>query len=297
VRNPWPLAWDSVFVSLPIVRRPESWARVTLEKDLAMNDTIGVINSLHTTHGNFDPARPVSEADLSVILRAATSASSASGTQSYSIVVLCDPAIQKEVCGYTASHALIFCVDYTRLLDCARHLGHDFSPGGIIGFITGSTNTILAAQTAAIAAKSLGIDYLITNGIHRGNMSKIYERLGLPENACFPLVTLYLGYADRPPEHVKGRLRGLGVVHREQYHRLTAEEIKAVIAEQEGDNAVLNPNWKTEGFAHYLDWFFTRWTRPAAPEKLAEFYRILRRAGFVDTAGANSTAEGGPAAP
>jgi len=173
-----------------------------------MNPTLQTLHSLHTTHGNFDLARQVSQADLNAILNAATSAASGSNMQTYSIIVLSDKDRQKEVAGHVASHALVFCVDYTRLIDCAAQLGHEFSVGGIIGFITGSTNTILAAQTATIAATALGIDSLITNSIHRGNMLRTYEQLGLPADACFPLITVYLGYADKPREHVKGRLRG-----------------------------------------------------------------------------------------
>ena len=77
-------------------------------------------------------------------------------------------------------------------------------------FVTGSTNTILAAQTAVIAAKSLGIDSLLTNGVHRGDMERLWEMLGLPRQYCFPLIALVLGYAAKEPAYQKGRLSGPG---------------------------------------------------------------------------------------
>ena len=61
----------------------------------------------------------------------------------------------------------------------------------MIGFVTGSTDTILAAQTACIAAKSLGIDSLFTQrGLHRRDISQVFKTLNLPDKYCFPLVAL-----------------------------------------------------------------------------------------------------------
>ncbi len=52
----------------------------------------------------------------------------------------------------------------------------------------------------------------------------------------------------------------------------------------------LNPNWKADGFAHYLDWFYGQWSgcprkgdeKPAAEKKPTQFAELLRRAGFLD---------------
>ena len=191
------------------------------------NETLETIHSLRSTHGNFT-AQEVSDEDLRTILDAAVRAPNASARQSYSIIVVEDGEMMKKLCGYVGSKALLFCVDYTRVKDAAAHLGHPFSAQGTISFVTGSTDTILAAQTAAIAARSLGIDALFTNGVHRGDMNRVYALLDLPEAHCFPLIMLVLGYADEEPKSLKGRLSGPGVVHWKKYHRLTDDELRFI---------------------------------------------------------------------
>jgi len=47
------------------------------------------------------------------------------------------------------------------------------------------TDTALAAQTAVIAAGSLGIDYLFTNSIHCGDLRGFCEKFNLPDKLCF----------------------------------------------------------------------------------------------------------------
>ncbi len=47
------------------------------------------------------------------------------------------------------------------------------SPSGTLPFVE-------KEELAAIAARPLGIDYLITNGIHRGNMERVWNLLDLP---------------------------------------------------------------------------------------------------------------------
>jgi len=157
-----------------------------------MNETLRTIHSLRTIHGDFSE-REVSEANLTTALEASVRAANTSGRQSYAIVVLDDRAKMKKLFGYQGSRALIYCVDFARIRALAKHLGHEFDSDHIIGFITGTMDTMLAAQTAVIAAKSLGIDSLITNSLHRNSLDKVYEALKLPPTSCFPLVTVVLG--------------------------------------------------------------------------------------------------------
>jgi hypothetical protein len=198
----------------------------------------------------------------------------------------------KEVCHYVASKALVFCVDYNRLIDLADHLGYAFGNQSLGWLVTGSTDTILAAQTAAIAAKSLGIDSLFTNSLHRGDITRVYRLLNLPEKNCFPLVALLLGYPKEQPDHQKGRLAGPGIIHRGEYKRLTPRETEAMIAEYDDPDRHLALAWDDKSFKHYLDWFFSAWSQcprkgvpPAKPlqERNAapKLYDLLHRAGFL----------------
>jgi FMN reductase [NAD(P)H] len=250
-----------------------------------MNDTVRTIHGLRSNRKFTSEEIP--KETLGEILEACVKAANASARQSYSIVVVGDREVIKETLGYEGSRALIFCVDYNRIVDAAEHLGYNFTMSGINAFITGSTDAVLAAQTAAIAAKSLGIDSLFTNSLHRGDIDRIYKRFGLPERYCFPLISLILGYSAETPEYSKGRLEGKGVIHYDGYHRLTAEELDWLVDEYDDPEKRLGVirDWEERGFAHYLDWFYAVWSvrnKRSVPESVKQLFDILRRAGFME---------------
>ena len=249
-----------------------------------MNETMKTVHSLRTIHGNFT-SQEVKEEDLNVILEACVCAANASARQSYSVIVVKDRKLMGKLSGFVGSRTLIFCVDYNRIIDTAKHLNHPFSADGVVPFVTGSTDTILAAQTAAITAKSLGIDSLFTNGIHRGDMTRVYKLLDLPEKYCFPLIALVLGYPDQEPDYLKGRLNGAGVIHYDKYHKLTTEELDELVKQYDDPekHLAVNDIWKKEGFDHYLDWFYKVWSaRGGKPEGKSQMAEILGNVDFME---------------
>mgnify|MGYP000986874185 FL=1 len=139
-----------------------------------MNPTLDTIHSLRSIHGGFTD-RKVTEEDLATVLTAATRAANSSARQAYSIVVVQDTDRMDTLIGYRASHALVFCADFRRQALLAERLGHRFSNDDVIGFVTATVDTVLAAQTAVIAARSLGIDSLITNGLHRRPLDLVHR--------------------------------------------------------------------------------------------------------------------------
>jgi nitroreductase len=253
------------------------------------NDTLKTIRSLRTIHGNFTD-KPLSEPVLQTILQASLRAANASNNQSYSIIVVKDRQMMKDLCGYRGGCLLVYCADYNRIKASAAALGYAYEPGTIVDFVTASINTTLAAQTAVIAARSLGIDSLLTNGIHRGDMERLWRLLDLPPTHCFPVIALVLGYPTEEPAHHTGRLDGLGVVHHGKYHRLTPEETADLTRQYDDKNRhlALNEDWDTQGYKHYLDWYFKAWVgrndRPVKEE--TQMLRILKRSGFVELQGA-----------
>jgi nitroreductase len=250
------------------------------------NATLGTIHDLHTTHGNFSD-RQVSEDVLQAILQASVRAANASNMQSYSIVVVRDPALMKQVCTYAGPRMLLYCVDYNRLKASAERLGLPYHPDNVVDFVTSCVNSALAAQTAVVAARSLGVDSLITNGIHRGDMERVWKLLALPETLCFPLLAVVLGYATEQPAERKGRLSGAGVVHDGRYHRPTNDELDALVRQYDDPTTHLglNESWRQEGRKHYLEWFFGSWlsrsAKPTATE--TQMLRLLKRSGFIET--------------
>lgn len=253
-----------------------------------MNETMKTLHNLHTAHGNFS-SREVSESDLKIILDACVCAASASARQSYSIIVIDDKVVMREYLDYVGSRALLFCVDYTRLNDTAEYLHHPHQCGGMQDFITGSTDTILAAQTAAVAATSLGIDTMFTNSIHRKDWDKLYDKFKLPRKHCFPLITLILGYSTNKHHTTRGRLNGSGVIHYAEYNRLNDKELEEIVMEY--DIAEKNMGLEffkrdaSQSYQRYLDWFYCVWSKPRADEVLQRksdaLWSVLRNAGFL----------------
>jgi nitroreductase len=250
----------------------------------AVNDTIKTIQQLRTIHGNFTD-REIPDAQIQLILQSSIRAANASNMQSYSIVVVKDRNKMQELCGYKGSCLLVYCVDYNRLIASAQSLGYMYCPDNIVNLITGSVNASLAVQTAAIAARSLGIDYLITNGIHRGDMERVWKLLELPKENCFPLIALVLGYPTKEPDYRMGRLDGAGVIHYEKYQLPNKEQLET-ITNQYDDPAKhlgLNEIWKDKGYKHYLDWLFKDWARnPKPTDQETQMLKLLKKSRFVE---------------
>lgn len=247
-----------------------------------MNETLNTIYRIRTIHSGFS-GREVAEEELSTILDACVCAANASARQSYSIIVVRDRARIREYIDSDAGIALIFCVDLNRIMDTAELLGHTFDANGLQTFITGSTDASLAAQTAAIAAKSIGIDCKFTNGIHRKPLGDVFSAFGLPEKYCFPLISLALGYPEREPEYLKGRLKDKGIVHYGSYSPLTEQEKRDIVAKY-NDKALhlgMIDHWEALGFQNYLDWFYTKWCSGEEVEKQKILMETLIKTGFM----------------
>ncbi|MFW9877209.1 MAG: nitroreductase family protein [Candidatus Thorarchaeota archaeon] len=247
-----------------------------------LNETLKTIFSLRSIRNYLE--KDISKKDLDLILKASVRAANASGRQSYSVIVVDDKQLLKKYF-YNANKGLLFCVDFNRIIDTAKYLNHTYALNNLRFFITGSTDTILAAQTAAIAAKSLAIDSLFTNSVHREELNIVYKDFNLPKAYIFPLIALCLGYTSEDPKHLKGRLEDLGVIHNNKYHRLSDKELEIIIQEYDDKEKFLGisrEDWKIMGFKHYLDWFYTRRSQEIPKEKLQEFYLTLKKTGFID---------------
>ena len=77
------------------------------------------------------------------------------------------------------------------------------------------------------------------------------------------------------------------VVHFGEYHRPTEAQLDRIVAEYDDParHIGLVANWEEQGFRHYLDWFYTKWTGKPATERVAtgkilEFQERLAKSGF-----------------
>ncbi len=235
-----------------------------------MNEnTEGILNLLHslrTIHGDFADM-PVREEDMQTILKACVRAANSSSRQCYSIIRLQERGLMKEICTYSAPQALLFLADYTRLRDVADSLGYELIANTLDDLVTPTIDASLAAQNAVIAAKTLGLDSMVTNAVLRGDPTRFKRLLNLPDHGCMPLFAVLFGYPQEEPEHRHGRYLGPGLLHSGAYRRMSEEQLAAMLSEYDDPQKHMGlsfVDWRARGFKSYFEWFFKAW----APARL-----------------------------
>jgi nitroreductase len=181
--------------------------------------------------------REVSQELLDQILDAGIRASSSGNMQSYSIVVTKDKELKKKL--YTAHMEqsmvvdapilLTFCADFNRMRKWLSLHDAPVHFDNFMSFMIGAIDATLVAQNCALAAENagLGICYM---GSALANCDQIGEILNLPQNVV-PVVGYSLGYPAENPA-LRDRLPKHGLVHYEQYHDFSDEEILEIYKER-----------------------------------------------------------------
>ncbi len=244
-----------------------------------MNETLQTI--MHLRSERQFTEEPINREDLETILEASIRTANASSRQAYSIIVITDQEKIPVICGYHGAALLVYCVDQNRLMDIAGYMKQEYEMGTTLDFLSGGTDAVLAAQTAVIAATSIGIASLITNGVLRQNFHKLYELLNLPKERCFPMIGVVLGYSASKEKHYKERLRN-GVIHYDTYKHMTDSEIKEEIERFDSPEGKIGlatySQWEKLGYSHYYEWFFQVWNRRSEDR----LFPILQEAKYMN---------------
>ena len=193
------------------------------------NETLQLIHSRKSVRAFSD--QPVTPEEKQTILQAAMRAPTAGNMMLYSIIDITDPALKQtlsETCDHQpfiakAPMVLVFCADYRRWMNkfaaCGCGDGKPVPPkeGSLL---LANCDTLIAAQTAVIAAESIGI-----GSCYIGDMLEQYEThqklLHLPQYVV-PAIMVVFGH---PTEDQKNR-RQLGrfdqdmIVFENEYHDL-----------------------------------------------------------------------------
>jgi nitroreductase len=197
--------------------------------DVPWNDTVATIVN-HRSVRAFLPT-PLPPGTLEVLIAAAQSASTSSNLQLWSVVAIEDPARKarlSELAGQQkfirdAPLLLVWLCDHARLSAIAAE--RQMPVEGIHyleEFIVGIVDAALAAQSAAIAAESLGLGCVYI-GAMRNLPEQVAAELGLPPRV-FAVFGMSVGFPDPAKETgVKPRLPRPVVLHREQYSTSTQE--------------------------------------------------------------------------
>jgi FMN reductase (NADPH) len=159
---------------------------------------------------------------VEAIIAAAQSTSTSSNLQAYCVVAVTDAAIRSRLavlCGDQAHVAqapvfLAWCADLARLDRVCRLRGYTQVTEYCENFLVAAMDTAIAAQTAALAAESLGLGICYIGAI-RNRPHQIIEELRLPR-FTFPITGMTVGWpAIEPPK--RPRLDTAAVLHWEHY--------------------------------------------------------------------------------
>ncbi|PPD57426.1 nitroreductase family protein [Dehalogenimonas etheniformans] len=213
-----------------------------------MNDTLRVIHNRRSVRAYSD--RPITREEKNEILEATFRAPTAGNLMLYSIIeveaqeikdrlaVTCDnqPFIAR------APYILLFLADYQRWMDYFKQSGVSglAESLGVVerkpqtgDLLLACCDALIAAQTAVIAAESMGIgscyigDILEQYEIHR-------ELFDLPPHTL-PITMLCFGYPAVPGKKLTTRFDKEMIVHTDKYRRLSSDELGKGFARLESD--------------------------------------------------------------
>lgn len=165
---------------------------------------------------------PVPVEMVESIVAAAQRTSTSSNLQTYSVVAVADEkkrgrlselcASQKQVA--RAPIFLAWCADLSRLGRVCHMRGYEQVTAYVENFLVAAVDAVIAAQTAALTAESLGLGICYIGSI-RNHPREVIDLLALPR-LVFPVTGLTLGWPASEP-FLRPRLSLEAMLHWESY--------------------------------------------------------------------------------
>ena len=221
-----------------------------------MNPTLELIEARRSTRA-YDPVPPADE-EKAAVLHAAMRAPTAGNQMLYTILEIDDQALKDRLavlCDHQpfiarAPWVLVFLADWQKWMDLFGVAGVDSLPDapkgvtpGLGDFLMACSDALIAAQTAVLAAESLGIGSCYIGDVLE-NGEAVAELLRLPRYAV-PVAMLCFGrpkVQGRPTPHYEKHM-----VQRDAYRRLDEVALREISDELDGLHA---PRGYREGIAN-----------------------------------------------
>ena len=224
---------------------------------------------------------PVPDEMVDAIIESARRQPTSSNWQTYSIIVIRDPATKARLMELSGDQGhvgqsqvfLAFAADVRRL-DQAASL-HDTAPaGGLNQTIVSIVDAAIVGEAAQIAAESFGLGAVMVGAMRR-HPEEVAEVLGLP-NGVFILFGMSIGWPEGDPRApgLKPRLPDALVVHDERYSDAGYEDL---IRSHDADLAEFYR--RRDQNLHQAAWSGPV-ARGASEKKYTELREFIERQGF-----------------
>jgi len=168
---------------------------------------------------------PLPTGMIESLVAAAQSASTSSNLQAWSVISVENPKTRLQLAELAGGQQhvevapvqMVWLADLSRLHRAAADQG--ISADGVDFlevFLVAVIDAAIAAQSAALAAESMGLGMVYIGGL-RNHPEKVADLLGLPDK-CFAVFGMCLGYPDdTKPAQIKPRLPQAAVWYKETY--------------------------------------------------------------------------------
>lgn len=192
-------------------------------RELPTSETIEVLADRISIRKFTD--RPVDDAHVQAVLRAAFRAPTSSNIQSYSVVVVRDRDVLARIAPITRNQKhvieapvfLAFCADLSRVEHALAERGKTLDDNNLEVGLVSSIDASLVGMSAYLAADSLGLKGVMIGAV-RNDAVATAEILGLPHRS-YCVFGMVLGWPAEAPQQ-KPRMEYADVVHYERYGNL-----------------------------------------------------------------------------
>ena len=234
-----------------------------------LNETLETLLNHRSVRAYSNKTLPKNTVEL--LVSAAQSASTSSNLQTWSLVSIKDPDRKNRLAILAGNQEyirtcplfLVWLADLSRLQMLGERRNMPIEGLNYLELLTvGMIDAALAAQNAAIAAESIGLNIVYIGGI-RNNPEAVASELALPPR-IFPVFGMCVGYEDENSKSsIKPRLPQAAVLHQEKYNPSASNNATDEYCKSMND-FYLKQNMKTHG-----DWGQHSLHRIRGPESLS----------------------------
>lgn len=227
--------------------------------------------------------RPVAPETVDAILGAAFRAPTSSNIQAYSVIVVRDPEIKRQLAPITGNQQhvieapvfLAFCADLTRIAHATKRHGHDIADNNLEIGLVSSIDAALVGMSAYLAADSLGLKGVMIGAV-RNDAVATAQVLGLPHRV-YCVFGMCLGWPDEAPKQ-KPRMEFGAMVHEDRYGVLRGN--RSMVEEVADYDAALAAHYGSVGKPTTPDSWSDEMDKKFVPQLRDDLRAQLRELGF-----------------